>query len=103
MATVSFNGFASGGDVTAKNRCKWCGRKLRKKWRTVVAPYIARWVEGNQHVRGHALVPEFWPSVKIGEPKFGDYGDGHFCGLRCGYEFAVWFADKGHYIKPKKS
>lgn len=22
-------------------------------------------------------------------PKFGDYGDGFFCGLRCGYRFAV--------------
>lgn len=50
-----------------KDTCLWCGRKLRA--------YRYR---------------------KEGEDKQrGDYGDGHFCGLRCGYQFAVRLADLG--------
>ncbi|MEQ8719712.1 MAG: hypothetical protein RLO52_41160 [Sandaracinaceae bacterium] len=29
----------------------------------------------------------------------GDYGDGHFCGLRCGYQFGVALANAGRRLK----
>ncbi len=31
----------------------------------------------------------------------GDYGDGHFCGLRCGYQFGVALANAGHRQRMK--
>lgn len=96
-----FNRFAEYGDITKPTNCKWCGRKLRKKWREEVAPYVARWVEADQHMSGHAIIPEFWPSVKLGEPTLGDYRDGHFCGLRCGYMFGRWHADHGSLLAVK--
>ena len=36
--------------------------------------------------------------------EWGDYGDGHFCGLRCGYEFGVIAATKSKesFRKPKR-
>jgi hypothetical protein len=85
MATVSFRPFASGGSPNAPGRCKWCGRKLRKKF-------------DYEHIE-----PTPTSSFrKLDTFKFGDYGDGHFCGLRCGYEFAVWYADRGNFIILKK-
>lgn len=50
--------------------CLWCGRKLR--------PY---------RFRDKSLPREEWP--------LGDYGDGHFCGLTCGYRFGKRLADLG--------
>jgi hypothetical protein len=32
----------------------------------------------------------------------GDYRDGHFCGLRCGYAFAVRISDLGARLRPGK-
>jgi hypothetical protein len=49
--------------------CLWCGNKLRKE---------------SQH-----------SADAYGRPNdraLGDYGDGHFCGLRCGYQFGKAFA-----------
>lgn len=43
-------------------RCQWCGNRLRR------------------------------PKRMNGEPMYakpGDYGDGLFCGLRCGYQYGV--------------
>ena len=57
-----------------KDSCLWCGRKLRA--------YRYRDAE---HNKGK------------GKEK-GDYGDGHFCGLRCGYQFAVRLADLGRRL-----
>lgn len=51
--------------------CLWCGRKLR-----------AYRYRGTDHAKEAGL-------------EKGDYGDGHFCGLRCGYQFAVRLADLG--------
>jgi hypothetical protein len=34
--------------------------------------------------------------------KPGDYGDGHFCGLGCGYQFGVALADHGRLLQPAK-
>jgi hypothetical protein len=56
--------------------CRWCGRKLR--------PYPYRdepWAQGQE---------------------LGGYGDNHFCGLRCGYEFGLRFAELGKRLEPVK-
>lgn len=96
-----FSNFNQHKGVGTPGHCKWCGRKLRKKWREETAPFVARWVEADKHMAGHQIVPEFWPRVKIGEPSLGDYKDGHFCGLRCGYDFGRWHADHGNVLVPK--
>ncbi len=53
--------------------CKWCGRELRAY-----------------------RYPEHFPTNP--DPR-GDYGDGHFCGLRCAYRFAITLAGDGFRIK----
>lgn len=64
-----------------------CGRKLRWIKRTFT-----------QGPRG-VLIP-------VGErpnlyAKAGDYGDGFFCGLRCGYQFGVLVANHGNRFTVK--
>lgn len=95
-----FRAFNEAGGVGKKNHCKWCGRKLRPKWRTAEAPWVRTWHEATKFDAPHQS--NFGPSVKYGEPEYGDYRDGHFCGLRCGYDFALWFAEHGNVLKPKK-
>lgn len=51
--------------------CLWCGRKLRR--------YRHRDAEHNKGTG----------------KEWGDYGDGHFCGLNCGYMFGRRLADLG--------
>lgn len=57
---------------SVKGTCLWCGRKLRR--------FRYRDAEHNEG------------------KEWGDYGDGHFCGLRCGYQFAVRLADLGRRL-----
>ncbi len=65
--------------------CLWCGRKLRR--------YRFR------H-EGRELVPfEAGPTAGYGER--GDYGDNAFCGVSCGYVFAVNAAVNGFRLKPR--
>lgn len=64
------------GATNQPGTCRWCGRKLR--------PYPYR--------------AEAWANGRT----LGDYGDGHFCGLRCGYEFGRVMADHGRILKPRK-
>lgn len=33
--------------------------------------------------------------------KPGDYGDGHFCGIRCAYQYGVVLADEGRRLTKK--
>jgi hypothetical protein len=40
---------------------------------------------------------------KKGHEKPGDYGDGHFCGLRCAYQFGVAMADPGRRLRAMDS
>ncbi len=65
----------SHGPNDKDNHCLWCGRKLRlfrfRKYREIKTP-----------------------------SDYGDYGDGKFCGLRCGYQFAIAMAGFGYRIKP---
>lgn len=65
------------GDNSERGRCRWCGRKLR----------AYRW-------------PEHFP---LDPNPRGDYGDGLFCGLRCGYRFAVQVARDGVTVRLKGS
>lgn len=61
--------------------CKWCGQRLRRRTWPADKPAGISWND--------------WygsPESKRREPAYdkpGDYGDGHFCGLRCGYQYAV--------------
>lgn len=96
----SFNEFRH---VNAPGHCIWCGKKLRKKWRMEHAPYVTTW---------HPPDPPHYPVgyavgsgrlVNVGEPMLGDYGDGHFCGLRCGYRFGVRLAQLGSRLQPVKA
>ena len=54
------------------NTCLWCGRKLKE--------FID------------------WHHEHTG--MFGYEGDGHFCSLRCGYEFGNTFAAIGRRLRP---
>lgn len=80
------------------NTCKWCGKKLR--WQTTMFnpetgkadPIID--AETNTAIQGTRRT---WPMYE----KPGDYGDGHFCGLRCGYMFGVALADRGTVMVKK--
>lgn len=57
------------------DHCLWCGRKLRAE---------RAWSERMNRPRAR-----------------GDYGDNAFCGLRCGYAFGVYAADKGFRFAPR--
>lgn len=63
--------FASQGDPTAPGCCAWCGSGLRAfRWREL-------------------------ENAKAAGAVRGDYGDGVFCGMRCGFAFALEIVDKG--------
>lgn len=96
-----FSYFGERGDVTKPGNCKWCGRKLRPKWRTEMPPTVYNWHEPTQHQEGHQSLSGIIRRVKVGAPLFGDYADGYFCGLRCGYDFGKWHADHGNFLIPK--
>lgn len=88
--------FAEHGPVDAAGCCKWCGRKLRKcfdiKFHDVVTSKDAL----------GKTVRTTKPSEKLKTFTLGDYGEGHFCGLRCGYAFGTRFADLGNRLRPVK-
>jgi hypothetical protein len=66
-----------------EDTCLWCGRKLHYKT-------ITDWPV---HQRD--------PSNPRKADKAGDYQDGFFCNLRCGYRFGVRMAEFGRRIKPR--
>ncbi len=61
------------GPTNADGSCLWCGRKLR-------APR--------------------YPGAAADFGRRGDYADGAFCGLRCGYSFGVTLARIGKRLLP---
>jgi hypothetical protein len=72
-------------DFNASNKpdtCLWCGRKLRYKT-------LHDWGVGDAN-----------PTRSYKAEKGGDYQDGQFCGLRCGYLFGVRMAELGRRLKP---
>ncbi len=74
--------------------CLWCGRKLVQKWE-----WDTEWMAGGSITK----VPG--TRRKVYE-KPGAYGDGHFCGLSCGYDFGKAIAGFGRRLirkdDPKK-
>jgi hypothetical protein len=84
--------FAAHGDPTEDGRCRWCGRKL--KHRRIIASDADK-DNPTYKVEGHhfATIQDALP---------GGYGDGHFCGLRCGYQFGVRLADLGRRLEVKR-
>lgn len=60
------------GATNARGTCKWCGRKLRRS----------------------RVLSELYKRELI-----GGYGDGAFCGLRCGYAFALRFVSLGSSLR----
>ena len=71
--------------------CKWCGRKLRRLKvldKTLEQDLITAGTRPYEAFE-RALVPAALP---------GGYHDGHFCGLRCAYQFAVRLADLGQQL-----
>lgn len=102
QGVVSFNQFMEFGPVDKPGHCHWCGRKLRPRWRTEYPPTVKTWFEGDKHCSGRAVESRLVKPVKVGEPKFGDYSDGHFCGLRCGYMFGRRLADLGNRLVEAK-
>lgn len=73
------------GATNKPGTCKWCGRKLRR-------PLQAFDTQDRFIPKGQRTTPVY--------SKPGDYGDGHFCGLRCGYQFGRTMADGGRQFKP---
>lgn len=70
-----------------QNTCLWCGRPLRFQ-RDVFDAAGQLIADRNQR-----------PKHKKG----GDYSDGFFCGLRCGYQFGVEMAKFGRRLQPRKT
>ena len=81
------NHFNEFGHVNEPGCCIWCGRKLRKK-------FDSEPIDPTNPVRGYRKLKTF---------KLGDYRDGFFCGLRCGYKFAVRLAQLGQRLQPVRS
>jgi hypothetical protein len=93
------------GASGAPGTCRWCGRTMRLR------SYYAAWSMSEPE----PTLPEGARVRKRREPKgstegcleyvvagqpAGDYRDGHFCGLRCGYAFGVRLADLGNRLVP---
>jgi len=70
--------------------CLWCGRKLRlhRESDSVRVP-------DSELKYGEKLK---YRRIYTGNARLGDYGDGHFCGLRCGYMFGRQLADLGQRL-----
>lgn len=71
--------------------CKWCGRKLRRKY----------WPKYETTKALNVLGDETTYQKRVGkEPAagLGGYSDNHFCGLRCGYQFGLRMAELGRRL-----
>lgn len=114
------------GATNKPGTCLWCGRKLRQKYNTTFVRTEEKPRHCNVKVGDHIYGPSTtckapiddksapWHCTaghsvssprKIAErtkryEKPGDYGDGHFCGLNCGYSFGKAIADNGRRLVP---
>lgn len=66
--------------------CVWCGRVLR--FRSEAFDREGHWIKDR--------------SKRPRKQKGGDYHDGFFCGLRCGYLFGVQMATFGRRLNPRQ-
>ena len=79
MGTLSYSYGKRYGYQGRPGTCRWCGDKLR--YRRVSAD------ESDKANPTYRDDPYQGASVRADRP--GGYQDGFFCGLRCGYQWAV--------------
>jgi len=79
MGTLSYHNGKQYGYEGKPGTCRWCGDKLR--YRRVLASDSDK---ANPTYRND---PYRGASIRAALP--GDYEDGKFCSLRCGYQWAV--------------
>jgi hypothetical protein len=78
------------GATNKTDTCRWCGRKLV-------------WVCNTQYEESAA--PNGKRRIVSRTRRYqapGAYGNGHFCGLTCGYQFGLTLATAGHVLVPTK-
>jgi len=94
--------------------CIWCGRQLRRQPKTAlqtVEKTITHYPHKIRNNFGYDETDLTRPEEKISRTQelvpvvpsqftYGDYEDGFFCGLRCGYDFAKAAANNGYRLKP---
>jgi hypothetical protein len=81
-----WQGFAQHGDPEQDGNCRRCGR-------TLACTYDEDWSKATGR-------SDKSTRRRAGKP--GGYRDDHFCGLRCGYQFAVRLADLGRRLAVKR-
>ena len=109
--------------TNAPGTCKWCGRALRQKYFTKyervdgenqpsecygchgtkfeIVDHSPPWKCLSCATHSHGSSKRKVVKREKTHERPGDYGDGHFCGLRCAYSFAVCLADHGSILNKK--
>jgi hypothetical protein len=89
--------------------CIWCGKKLRFKVlhshnETTQVPLDPN-NESDQYLieEGQTTKKKYTTVVDERATVGGDYQDGFFCGLRCGYQFGVRMGELGRRLQEKTS
>ena len=100
--------FAEHGDPTASKRCKWCGKKLPRRYRHVEPPRVWTWEPAQAFDRaGKLYTPDpdkgtactTLDRVRIGEPDYGYMGNGTFCTATCGWLFGCRMVALGNLLR----
>ena len=81
MGTVSYSFGKPYGYTGKAGTCRWCGDRL------VYRTFSRNLLPGETWEEFHAIPQSQKRSRAYDKP--GYYGDGKFCGLRCGYQWAV--------------
>jgi hypothetical protein len=118
------------GATNASRSCLWCGCTLRpydaktetvetEAWRPPAScpSGVYETCGSRKFLPDPERGPMWFRCVKCGEAstgerkrvrtshapatRFGSYGDGFFCGLRCAYDFGLAFAKMGRRLAPK--
>ena len=76
------------GASNQPDTCLWCGNKLRQQYKWTEPPRDLPWGDRKQWLKDNQIPYE----------KKGDYHDGFFCGLRCGYSFGERLAQLGRRL-----
>lgn len=89
---IGWRGWRAYGATGEPGTCEWCGNVLRQPIDSAQKVEIA-----NNHI-AVSSIPKAERKFRYDKP--GGYGDGHFCGLRCGYMFGVEIANQGTRLHP---
>jgi len=96
------------GASNAPKTCLWCGRKLRFKalqsHTEITQVLLDPKNEKDQYLieEGQITRKRYKTIIDERDTIGGDYRDGFFCGLRCGYEFGVRMAQLDKRLKMKE-